>query len=59
MCNVLKSKLSEKHIDYTEENSVEKMMNMGITSVPILCADGLLLSFKEAVEWVNKQQGEN
>lgn len=52
-CNVLKKKLAEKDIDYTENNSVDEMVSMGIMEVPVLSVDGKLLDFSEAVKWVN------
>lgn len=54
-CEVLKSKLTDKSILYSENNSVEEMTALGITQVPILSVDGQMYEFKEAVEWVNKQ----
>lgn len=54
-CNVLKKKLAEKGIDYTENNSVDEMVSMGIMEVPMFSADGKLLDFSEAVKWVNEK----
>ena len=54
-CCVLKQKLDAKSITYAEENSVDKMLAMGISQVPVLCVDGELLSFGQANEWINKQ----
>lgn len=52
-CNVLKKKLAEKGIGYTENNSVDEMLSIGIVEVPVLSVDGKLLDFSEAVKWVN------
>lgn len=54
-CCVLKQKLDAKSIAYSEENSVDKMLAIGISQVPILSVNGELLSFVQANEWVNKQ----
>lgn len=54
-CEVLKSKLADKSIAYTENNSVDEMTAIGITQVPILSINGQMHEFKSAVEWVNKQ----
>lgn len=54
-CCVLKQKLDAKSIAYTEENSVDKMLAIGIIQVPVLSVDGELLAFGQANEWVNKQ----
>lgn len=54
-CEVLKKKLAEKDIPYTENNSVDEMLALGITQVPVLGNNGTIMDFKQAVEWVNKQ----
>lgn len=54
-CEVLKKKLTEKNVEFTEKNSVEEMLSIGITRVPVLSFNEMLMDFKEAVEWVNKQ----
>lgn len=57
-CKVLKQKLDSKGISYTENNSVDEMLGLGITQVPVLSIDGALLQFKEAVTWANNQGGQ-
>lgn len=52
-CNILKKKLKDKCIYFTEDNSVEKMLSLGIVQVPVLCVDGKMLDFTNAVKWVN------
>ena len=52
-CKVLKAKLDSKGIDYTVFNDVDKMVEMGITTVPDLMVDGKLMNFKESIEWLN------
>lgn len=54
-CEVLKKKLAEKGIQYTENNSVDEMLKLGIEAVPVLKVNDRLLDFKGAVDWVNKQ----
>lgn len=54
-CEVLKKKLAEKNIDYTEVTSVDEMLNLGITQVPVLSVDGKYMDFRAAVDWVNNQ----
>ena len=54
-CCVLKQKLDAKSIRYTEESSVDKMLSMGISQVPVLFVDGEQLAFPQANEWINKQ----
>lgn len=54
-CEVLKKKLAEKGVQYTENSSVDEMLKLGIEAVPVLKVNDRLLDFKEAVDWVNKQ----
>ena len=54
-CYVLRAKLDAKNIEYTEENDIDKMLEMGIQSVPVLGIDAKLLSFKDANNWINNQ----
>lgn len=54
-CEVLKKKLAEKGIQYTENNSVGEMLKLGIEAIPVLKVNDRLLDFKEAIDWVNKQ----
>lgn len=52
-CKVLKSKLEAKNVEFVENNSVEEMTELGITQVPVLSVGGVLMDFKQAVDWVN------
>ena len=52
-CGVLQKKLTEKNVQYAENNSVDDMTALGIMEVPVLSVDGELMSFAEAVSWVN------
>lgn len=54
-CKVLKAKLEQKGIEYTENNSVDDMITIGISEVPVLSVDDRLLNFVEAVNWINEQ----
>ena len=54
-CQVLKKKLDSKSVQYTVETSVDAMLSLGITQVPVRSVDGRLLSFAQANEWVNAQ----
>ena len=54
-CGVLTKKLEAKGIKFTKNTDVETMLNMGIDAVPMLAVDDKLLSFTDAVAWVNAQ----
>ena len=54
-CVILKKKLSQKNIEYTEVNDTQQMLNMGLQSVPWLEVDGQMMNFEQANKWINKQ----
>lgn len=54
-CKVLKKKLTDKNVPYYEENSIDVMESLGICQVPMLLADGKLMTFSEANKWVNEK----
>lgn len=54
-CKILKKKLAEKGISFTENSSTEEMLKLGITEVPVLQLDTERLDFSHAVQWVNNQ----
>lgn len=53
-CNVLKKKLFERNIEFTENNNKEEMLNLNFTTVPILVVDNKAMEFKEANEWIKE-----
>ena len=55
-CKILKSKLDDKRIIYSIVNDVDKMLNMGMVVVPVLEVDGVRMSFKEAINWINNDK---
>ena len=54
-CGILKKKLDERGMHYQENPAVEDMLSLGITSVPVLCVDGQMMDFANAVKWINNQ----
>lgn len=54
-CKVLEKKLESKGVAYEKNNSVDEMLELGISEVPVLNVYGQLLNFSEAIEWVNNQ----
>lgn len=52
-CNVLKKKLNAAGIEYDEVNDVDAMNKLGIDSVPMLKVDDKLLSYIDAVKYIN------
>lgn len=55
-CKILKSKLDDKRIIYSIVNDVDKMLNMGMTVVPVLEVDDVRMNFKEAINWINNKE---
>ena len=54
-CTILKKKLSQKGIEYTEVNDIQQMLDMGLKSVPWLEIDGQMMNFEQANKWINEQ----
>lgn len=52
-CNVLKKKLNATGIEYTEINDTNIMNEMGIDAVPVLKVNDKLLSYMDAVKYIN------
>ena len=51
-CQLLEKVLDEKNVAYTKETSVDKMIAMGFSQVPILEVDGKRMDYQDAVDWV-------
>lgn len=56
-CNVLKKKLNDKNINFTENNDIDIMTSLGIEQVPVLSIDGKLMDFSQANAWINEREG--
>lgn len=54
-CKVLKFKLDQKNIEYETVNDIELMQEKGFNEAPKLEVDGVIMGFKEAVDWVKEQ----
>ncbi len=57
-CRVLKKKLDAAHIPYTVIGDVDVMLRIGIQSVPVLKVGDDLLSFEQALKYVDEQKGD-
>ena len=53
-CSILKKKLEEKKIPYDIVTDIKEMITLGINEVPVLSVNGELMSFSNAVKWVNE-----
>ena len=54
-CRVLKMKLDKSGIEYETINDIEVMKAKGFQSAPKLEVDGVVMDFKQAVDWVKEQ----
>ena len=52
-CKVLKKKLNDNGIAFREVANIKQMMELGITAVPVLSVDGVLMEFGAANAWIN------
>lgn len=52
-CKILKKKLDEKGVNYESCTDVNKMLSLGITTVPMLRVENKMMGFSEAVKWVS------
>lgn len=57
-CVVLERKLKELGAGFKVCNDLESFAEAGITEIPMLLADGVLMNFTQSIEWINKQKAE-
>ena len=56
-CKVLKQKMKQKNIEYTEINDIQTVIEMGYQTVPVIKINDKILTFSEANKWINEQEG--
>ena len=54
-CEVLRKKMDAANIHYQLNENVTEMQRLGIEAVPVLKIENQLLSFTEAVKWINER----
>ena len=52
-CKVLKMKLDQKKIQYEENENIEEMISLGISSAPAISYNGNIYNFADAIRLVN------
>ena len=52
-CKVIENKLKAKNIEFVTVDAQDKLLELGITSVPVLKVDDKMLNFLEANKYVN------
>ena len=57
-CRVLETKLKQKNIEYEEISDEKKLLELGLSDMPMLELDsGELLTFLEANNYINSLKG--
>ena len=51
-CKVLEKKLDDSGVAYETEKDIDIMLEKGFVSAPMLEVDGVVMNFKEGIEWV-------
>lgn len=51
-CKVLKTKLEQKNIEYTESSNVDEVIALGFSSAPVVKINGIAYDYKGALEWI-------
>ena len=54
-CKVLKMKLDKSGIKYEDVTDIEVMKAKGFAEAPKLEVDGVVMGFKDAVDWLKEQ----
>ena len=53
MCNALAQRLNEAKIEYQVETDIEVIQNLGFTTVPMLKVNDQILSYREAIAYID------
>lgn len=54
-CKVLEIKLKQKNIVFAENTNVDEMTARGFKEAPKLEVNGVVMDFKQAVDWIKEQ----
>lgn len=54
-CKILKMKLIQKGIAFSEITDENEIVSAGVAEIPSMMVDGAMLGFMDAVNWVNAQ----
>lgn len=55
-CGLLKKVLEQKGIEYTVEDDVNKMLELGIDEVPMLKIQGKLMNYDGALRYIKERK---
>lgn len=51
-CKIIKQKLTQANLEFTEITDVKQIMEKGFREAPVLEVDGEFMKFPEAVVWL-------
>lgn len=54
-CTVLEKKLDAKGVTYEKFDDKDKMIEMGMSTMPILEVDGVRMNYAKAAKWINER----
>lgn len=54
-CKVLEKKLNQAMIEYETFTDKDKMIEMGMSAMPILEVDGERMEYVEAIKWIKER----
>lgn len=55
-CKTLEKRLNDAGVKFVKNTSVDEMLSLGLTNVPVLRAEGWMLDYKAAMDWVEKHE---
>ena len=55
-CKLLKKKLEQKGIAFTENTDKKQMISMNFVKVPVLEVNGERMDFSKANQWIHNQE---
>lgn len=56
-CEILAKKLNDNNIKFSENNDIDAMLAMGLTTAPALKVDDKIMGYLDAIKWLNKMKG--
>ena len=54
-CKIIKKKMVRDGIDFLLSNDIDKLIEKGYQSAPILEVDGNFMEYKQAVDWIKNR----
>ena len=55
LCLVLEKKLDAEGVTYEKFEDKDKMIEMGMSTMPVLEVDGVRMNYAKAIKWINER----